>query len=133
MIKLQTPLVIGTLLVVAVLGVTRLVLVPDAWASSIAALGFIPIAIGVAFLQARSISDPQRARKISGRLRASLVGAGVLLATALLLSITDRLGITGKYNNGDERSLLVLLPAIIATAADLLSTRLEQKAEKERD
>jgi len=66
-------------------------------------------------------------------LRAALVGAGVLLATAMLLSITDKLGITVQDAESDVRSLAVLLPAIIATAADLLSARLEHQAEQDSD
>lgn len=132
MIKLRTPLVIGTVLVVAVLGIVRLVLLPESWASSIAALAFFPVAIGVLVFRSRSASDPGRAMKVSGRLRAGLVGAGVLLATSLLLSITDGLGLTGE-SGGGGRSFIVMLPAIVAVAADILSARLEQKAEKDPD
>jgi hypothetical protein len=133
MIKLRTPLVIGTVLVVAVLGIVRLVLLPETWASSLAALAFLPLAIGLLVIRSRSASNPERARKISGRLRAGLVGAGVLLATSLLLSITDKLGLTGQSGGGGGRSLMVMLPAIVAVAADTLSARLEQKAEKDPD
>jgi hypothetical protein len=133
MIKLRTPLVIGTLLVVAVLSIVRLVLLPEAWASSLAALAFYPLAIGVLMIRSRSPSGSDRYRKNSGRLRAALVGAGVLLATSLLLSITDRLGLTGQGGGGGGRSLMVMLPAIVAAAADFLSSRLEQKAENDPD
>lgn len=133
MIKLRTPLVIGTILVVTVLGIVRLVLLPGSWASSLAALAFLPLAIGVLVIRSRSASNPDRARKISGKLRAGLVGAGVLLATSLLLSITDTLGITGQGGAGGGRPLVVMLPAIVAVAADILSARLEQKAEKDPD
>lgn len=133
MIKLRTPLVIGTALAVAVLSIARLALLPESWASSLAALAFVPIAMGVLVIRSRSASDPERARKISGRLRAGLVGAGVLLATSLLLSITDKLGLTGQSGGGGGRSLIVILPAIVAAAADVLSARLEQRAEEDPD
>lgn len=132
MIKVRTPLVIGTVLAVAVLGIVRLVLFPESWASSLAALAFLPLAIGVLVIRSRSASDPESASRISGKLRAGLVGAGVLLATSLLLSITDKLGLTGQ-GGGGGRSLIVMLPAIVAVAADVLSARLEQKAEKDPD
>jgi len=132
MIKVRTPLVIGTVLAVAVLGIVRLVLFPESWASSLAALAFLPLAIGVLVIRSRSASDPESASRISGKLRAGLVGAGVLLATSLLLSITDKLGLTGQ-GGGGGRSLIVMLPAIVAVAADILSARLEQKAEKDPD
>jgi hypothetical protein len=133
MIKLRTPLVIGTVLLVAVLIIVRLALFPESWASSLAALAFFPLAIGVLVIRSRSVSDSERARKISGRLRAGLVGAGVLLATSLLLSITDKLGLTGQSGGGGGRSLIVMLPAIVAAAADVLSSRLEHEAEKDPD
>ena len=133
MIKLRTPLVIGTVLVVTVLSIVRLLLLPESWASSLAALAFFPLAIGVLVFRSRSASDPVTAREFPGRLRAGLVGAGVLLATSLLLSITDELGITGQSGGGGGRSLMVVLAAIVAAAADVLSARLEQKAEKDPD
>ena len=133
MIKLPTPLVNGTVLVVAVLGIDRLELLPESWASSLVALAFLPLAIGILVIRSRPASNPERARRISGRLRAGLVGAGVLLATSLLLSITDKLGLTGQGGGGGGRPLMVMLPAIVAVAADILSARLEQKAEKDPD
>ena len=57
-----------------------------------------------------------------------------LIALAFLpLSITDKLGITVQDAESDMRSLAVLLPAIIATAADLLSARLEHQAEQDSE
>lgn len=93
----------------------------------------MPLAIGGLIFTSRSIAEPARTRKLSGRLRAALVGAGVLLATAMLLSITDHLGITTENAEGGVRSLAVMIPAIIATAADLISARLEHQAEKDPD
>ena len=133
MVNLKTPLVITTVLIVLGMGVVRLVLVPEEWLTSLIALAFLPLAIGGLIFTSRSVSDPARTRKLSGRLRAALVGAGVLLATAMLLSVTDKLGITVQDAKSDVRSLAVLLPAIIATAADLLSARLEHQAEQDSD
>jgi len=133
MIKLRTPLVSVTLLAVTVLCVVRLVLLPESWASSLAALAFFPIAIGILLLRSRSASEPGKAIKVSGKLRASLVGAGVLLATSLLLSITDSIGLTGQSSNGTGGTLIIMLSAIVAVATDLLSARLERKAEQDPD
>jgi hypothetical protein len=131
MIKIRTPLVIGTALAVVVLSIVRLVLLPESWASSLTALAFLPLVIGILVIRSRSASDTERARKISGKLRAGLVGSGVLLATSLLLSITDKLGLTGQTGGG--HSEVIILSAIVAVAADFLSARLEQKAEKDPD
>jgi len=133
MIRLRTPLVIGTVLLVSVLSIVRLVLAPESRASSVAALTFLPLAIGILVILSRAVSDPERARKIAGRLRAGLVGAGVLLASSLLLSITDTLGLTGQSGGGGGRSMIVMLPAVVAVAADLLSARLENEAERDSD
>jgi hypothetical protein len=133
MIKLRTPLVIATILAVVTLSIVRLVLFPESWASSLAALAFFPLAIGALVIRSRSASDPERSGKISGKLRAGLVGAGVLLATSLLFSITDNLGLTGQSDGGGGRSLMVMLAAIVAVATDILSARLEKKAEKDPD
>ena len=133
MIKLRTPLVIGTILVVTVLSIVRLVLLPGSWVSSLAALAFFPLAIGILVIRSRSASNPESTRKISGKLRAGMVGAGVLLATSLLLSISDTLGFTAQGGSGGGRSLVVILPAIVAVAADVLGARLEQRAERDPD
>lgn len=133
MIKLRTPLVLGTVLVVTVLCVVRLVLLPESWASSLAALAFFPIAISILLIRSRSASEPGRAIKVSGKLRAGLVGAGVLLATSLLLSISDNIGLTGQSGGGTGGTLIAMLSAIVAVGVDLLSTRLERKAEKDPD
>jgi hypothetical protein len=133
MIKLRTPLVLGTVLAVTVLCVVRLVLLPESWASSLAALVFFPIAISVLLIRSRSASKPEKALKVSGKVRAGLVGAGVLLATSLLLSIADHLGLSGQIDGGADGTLIAMLSAIVAVAVDLLSARLERKAEQEPD
>ncbi|MFT7470153.1 MAG: peptidoglycan/LPS O-acetylase OafA/YrhL [Kiritimatiellia bacterium] len=133
MINIRTPLVIVTVLVVAVLCVVRLVLLPESWASSLAALAFFPIAIGVLVIRSRSSSDPERSRKISGKLRAALVASGALLTSSLLLSITDSIGLTGQTGDGGGHTLIIMLSAIVAVATDVFSARLERKAEKDPD
>lgn len=133
MIKLRTPLVSGTVLVVTVLCVVRLVLLPESWASSLAALAFFPIAIGVLLIRSRSAPELGRARMVSGKTRAALVGAGVLLAVSLLLSITDNIGLTGQSGSGAGGTLIAMLSATVAVAVDLLSARLERQAEKDPD
>lgn len=133
MTKLLTPLVTGTVIAVILLGIVRLLLVPKAWLSSLVALAFLPLAIAAMLTWSRSRFDRHSAGKIPGKIRASLVGAGVLLASSLLLSITDELGYTGLGDSGDERSFLVVFLAIVAVAVDLFSARLEKKAEKTSD
>ena len=133
MIKLRTPLVLGTVLVVTVLCVVRLVLLPESWASSLAALTFFPIATGVLLIRSRSAPELGRARMVLGKTRAAIVGAGVLLAVSLLLSITDNIGLTGQSGGGAGGPLIAMLSAIVAVAVDLLSARLERKAEKDPD
>ena len=68
---------------------------------------------------------------IAGKTRAAFVGAGVLLAVSLLLSITDHMGLTGQSGSGAGGILIAMLSAIAAVALDPVSARLEQKAEKD--
>jgi hypothetical protein len=79
-------------------------------------------------MRSRSASTTGNAQKVSGKLRAGLVGAGVLLATSLLLSITDGIGLTALSEGG---KLIAILSAIVAVAADLFTAQLERKAEME--
>ncbi len=81
----------------------------------------------------RRSENHERASKIGGNLRAGLVGAGVLLATALIFSITDGLGLTSEDEESAGRSILILLPAIVAVLIELLGARLEHEAQKEPD
>lgn len=133
MIKLKTPLVIGTVLIVSVLSIARIVLTPESWASSVASLMFLPLAIGILAISSRTTSEPERTKKLTGRLRAGLVGAGVLLASSLVLSITDTLGLTQQSSGEGGRSLIVILPAVVAVAVDFLSALLEHEAGKDPD
>lgn len=133
MIKLRTPLVLGTVFLVTVLGVIRLVLMPESWASSLTALAFFPVAIGVLVIRSRSVAEPEKVREVSGKLRAGLVGAGVLIATSMLLSISEHIGLTGQRDGGFGGALIPILSAIAAVAIDMLSGRLERKAEEDPD
>ena len=133
MIKLLTPLVLGTVVIVSVLSVVQLILKPESWASSLIALAFLPLSIGILLYRSGSASDPSKARKVSGKLRAALVGAGVILATSLLLSITDYIGITLQKSEGAIGTLIALLSAMVVVAVDILSARLERKAEEDSE
>lgn len=131
--KLLTPLVLFTVVFLSLLGLIRLVLLPDTWVSSLAAMLFLPIVLGVLLLKSNHPSQPKSEIKIHGKLRAALVAAGVALGCALLLSITEALGLTEAIENDRWRSMAVLLPAFIAAFADIMSARLEKKAMGESD
>lgn len=133
MIRIRTPLVIGTILVVVILGVARLALMPDSWATSLVALAFFPIVFGVLTIRPPSNSDPEKTKQLAGKLRVGIVAAGVVLASSLLLSITDFIGLTAESGDAGGRSLLVMLGAVIASVAEVISSRLEKKAGKDAD
>jgi hypothetical protein len=133
MSKLLTPLVIGTTFVVMALSVARLLLMPDAWISSLLALLFLPLVVSGLLAQQHTRVKSMSAVRVSGKLRAGLVGAGVLLATALSESMIETLGLIPERKDGIGVVLLVALPAVVAVAIDLFSARLESKAEQERD
>lgn len=68
-------------------------------------------------------------------LRSALVGAGVLLATSLLISISELSGITGQIEQRLSASVMAILGAVIAAAADFFGARRERpdKPGKEDD
>ncbi|MDY7093609.1 MAG: hypothetical protein SX243_11625 [Acidobacteriota bacterium] len=131
MTRLFTPLVLGTTVVVSVLAIIRLVLSPDSWASSLLALAFLPLALGVMVLRERASRQPARDTRTSGKMRAAIVGAGAALAAALLLSIAEAFGFSELDFGGNWPVVGTLLIALIAVAVDLIAARLEQKASDE--
>ncbi|MEE4299837.1 MAG: hypothetical protein V2J24_10385 [Pseudomonadales bacterium] len=126
--RLLTPLVIVATVAVVAFGVLRAVLLPAAWPSSLLGMLFLPVVLLVLERARRRRADAGHPLRNLRELRAGLVGAGVLLATAFLLSCTDELGITDS--DGAGRSVTVLLASAIAVFADLLSTPLEGAARK---
>jgi len=128
MIRLFTPLVLGTTFVVSVLAVGRITVSPDSWISSIVALSFLPLALGAIALQARLTSKHSRSMKAPGKIRAALVGAGAALAAALLLSIAEEIGFSDNDVTNNWGIAGTLLVALVAVAVDLYIARLEQKA-----
>ena len=91
---------------------------------------FLPVALGGLWWIAHRTQKSGKARWF-GKVRAGLVGAGVLLATALAFALTDSLGITGEDGQLEGRPILMLLPAVVATLAELIGMRLENHAEKD--
>ncbi|MEL7538951.1 MAG: hypothetical protein AAFZ58_16750 [Pseudomonadota bacterium] len=127
---IASRLVVATLLVVSALAITLMVLEPAQLAKWIAAIAFLPAALaGTIYLVSRRRS---KSRKLPGQLRAALVGAGVLLATALLFAVTDALGWT-QDGEIQGRGFLIFLPAIVAVIVELVGMRLEHEAAKDPD
>ena len=132
-VRIATTLVIGTTIVVAVLAVILMYLEAERLWSLIVAMLFLPLAMAVLFMATRRMRNHERAVKLGGKLRAGLVGAGVLLATSLAFRITDILGWTGGEAQLQGRGIIVFMPAIAAVLIELLSAKLEHEAEKDPD
>jgi hypothetical protein len=130
--KLFTPLTIGAAIIVAVFGVTNIVVVPEHAMRWVLGILFLPAAIGLIHLLLR---NPNVARRIGrgGGVRAGLVGAGVALATAFAFSFTDAMGWTGEDSVITSGPVWVFLLAGIAIGIDLLGARLEAHAEKDNE
>ena len=128
MIRLFTPLVLATTLIVSVLAIVRILLLPESWISSLLALAFLPLVLGALVLRARSTAMPEESFKAPGKIRAALVGAGAALTAGLLLSIADPLGFSEDELRGKWGIIGTLLIAFVAVAVDFLTGRLEQKA-----
>lgn len=127
-VKIATPLVIATVVVVAALAMTMIFLEPERLWAWIVAMMFLPVAMSSLILLKRRSGSHKQATKIGGGLRAGLVGAGVMLATSLGFSVTDALGLTGAEEQFSGRPVMLILPAVIAVFADLLGARLEHAA-----
>ncbi len=132
-VKIITPLTVGSAVLVAALAAVMMVLEPeDLWAWLVVML-FLPAAIVGLVIMTRRTGSHDRAPKISGGLRAALVGAGVLLATALAFSVTDNLGLTGAEGQFTATPIMAILVALIATFVDFIGARLEHAAAKDPD
>ena len=132
-VRIATTLVIGTTIVVAVLAVILMYLEAERLWSLVVAMLFLPVSMAVLFVATRRMRNHERAVKLGGKLRAGLVGAGVLLATSLAFRITDILGWTGGEEQLTGRGIIVFMPAIVAVLIELLGARLEYEAEKDPD
>ena len=132
-VRIATTLVIGTTIVVAILAVILMYLEAERLWSLVVAMLFLPVAMAALFVVTRRMRNHERAVKLGGKLRAGLVGAGVLLATSLAFRITDGLGWTGGDAQLTGRSIIVFMPAIAAVLIELLSARLEYEAERDAD
>ena len=129
---LATPLVVLTTILVTVLSVIMMFVEPGKLERWVVSLVFLPAALGGLWFIATRTDKPSTARWF-GKVRAGLVGAGVLLATALAFALTDALGITGEDGQLEGRPLLMLLPAVVAAMAEIIGMRLERKAEQDPD
>jgi peptidoglycan/LPS O-acetylase OafA/YrhL len=127
---LATRLVLLTTATVTALAIAMFFIEPSQYLKWLTALLFLPIALGGLWYLARRSNKPGTA-KWFGKVRAGLVGGGVLLATALGFAMTDALGITGENGQLEGRPFLMILPAVVATMAELIGTRLEREAEKD--
>ena len=128
--RLATRLVVLTTIVVMALALVMLYLEPANYSKWLASLLFLPLALGGLWFVARRTHKPGSPNWF-GKVRAGLVGAGVLLATALAFALTDTLGITGEDGQLEGRPILMFLPAVVAVMAELIGIRLEHEAEKD--
>ena len=126
--KLFTPIVVGVMSAVIILGLILCILQPSKSWAWIASMSFLPIVSILLTLMHRRLSVEAVGSQI-GKLRAGIVGAGVLLATALGFSITDMLQWTHSDANGAMRMVWILFPAMIIAGSDLLGSWLSHKAE----
>lgn len=128
MIRLFTPLVVGVTLVVSALAIGRMVLSPETWPSSLVALAFLPLVLGVLAFRARRDAASGKGVRTFGKVRAALVGAGAALGAGLMLSMAESFGFSEQTVAGKWGTFGTLLIAFVAVVADLITARLEQKA-----
>ncbi|MEL7485894.1 MAG: hypothetical protein AAGJ87_01630 [Pseudomonadota bacterium] len=127
--RVVTRLVAGVVVIVALLGVVFLVLHPQRLLAGMTAIAFLPVALILAPAWCRRRSETFQRRHV-GKLRAGVAGAGVIIATALFLSIADTTGLIPSEQRNAGQNILVSLPAIIVVLSEFLSDWLSRKAEK---
>ncbi|MCR9266682.1 MAG: hypothetical protein NXI03_03855 [Alphaproteobacteria bacterium] len=122
--KLFSGLVVWVAIAIAVLAVGLLVLDPASWPVALIAILFLPLAV---FIMTTTARIRQRAGTTRGRaaVRASMVGGGALLISALASRIAETLGWIGDETQG--RSLVSIVFVLVIVAGDFLAARMEKK------
>ncbi|MEC9250565.1 MAG: hypothetical protein VX501_07940 [Pseudomonadota bacterium] len=125
--KLFSPIVLSVALAVAVLSVAVLLLEPTLWPRAVLSLVFLPVG-GMFFLWvSRRNAAHSNGRKALIRIRAAMVGAGAVLASALGFRVAEALGV--ETDTGGQ-SVIGLILVLVVVCGDLLAARMDSDADK---
>lgn len=125
--KLFSPIVLFVALVVATLSVAVLLLEPALWPRAVLSLIFLPVGGWFFLWVGRRNAARSNGRKALIRIRAAMVGAGALLASALGFRVVEALGVETQAAGQSVISLVLIL---VVVCGDLLAARMDSDADK---
>jgi hypothetical protein len=118
--KPGSPIVTAVALVVAVLSIAVIIADPASWWVALLALGFLPVAGWILF----GWAGRNRPTKSTAAIRASMVGGGALLASALGTRLATEFGWISEDSSGRNWVSLVLV--LVVVGGDYLAARMER-------
>ena len=128
--RLFSPVVLAVALAIAGLGVAVLVLQPDLWMRAVLALAFLPVAAVLMKTLANRQRNAETRRRAIIRIRASMVGGGALLISALGFAVAESQGWVADEGGLPVVSLVLVLVVVFG---DLLAARMEKAADQSPD
>lgn len=125
--RIATPLVLGTMIVVAGLAGTMMTLEPEKSSAWLVAMLFLPSAyIGLRVL-GRIKRSQEGSAKSRSELRMALVGAGVLLSVPLTFQVAEAIGMVGAENHlMGEQVMGIMLGGVLIIMGNFLPKRLSR-------
>lgn len=125
--KLFSPIVLVVALAVAALSVAVLLLEPALWPRAVLSLIFLPVGGWFFLWVARRNAARSNGRKALIRIRAAMVGAGAVLASALGFRVVEALGVE---TGAGGQSVISLVLILVVVCGDLLAARMDSDADK---
>ena len=127
---LFTGLTISVTILVLTLAVTLMFLEPANLLRWVLAFSFLPVTFVITVLYFRKDREENKGKSFIRKMRSTVIGASVLLATALGTVLAESLGFIWIEEN-QGLNIWALLPALLAVAIDYYTSKLQTKAEQE--
>ena len=128
--KLFSPIVLLVALGVAGLSIAVLVLDPACWGRALVSLVFLPLGGALIYWVSRRNSKPGGRKRALIRIRAAMVGAGAVLASALGFRLVEVLGVETDTTAQSVTSMLLVLVVVFG---ELQAGRMDSQADKVED
>jgi len=122
--KLFSGLVAGVALAILGLAIALIIVDPASWPVALIAIAFLPLAAFV-LTTTRRIRRGVGSSRPRAAVRASMMGGGALLVSALGSRIAESLGWIGDETQG--RSIVSIVFVLVVVAGDFLAARMEKK------
>ena len=128
--RIFSGLVLWVVLTITALALVLLFLDPSSWPVALVALAFLPLAGFILRTTGRMVRMRGTPRS-NAAVRASLVGGGALLISALGTRIAEAAGWIGAETNG--RSLVSIVFVLVIVAGDFMAVRMQKDRESDHD